>query len=66
MTRAAGATNANLFQHSAGIPHAEQILRSIENSHDTWLLVEMNGDRCAGRQVAKLRWYDRHERTAAK
>lgn len=63
MTRATGANNQNLFNApGARIAQAERILRAIENSHDTWLLIEMNGERCAGRQVAKFRWYDRPAR----
>jgi len=59
MPRAAGANNSIFFHGHFPIPHAEQILRVMENAHDNWNLLEMNGERCAGRQISKLRWYDR-------
>jgi hypothetical protein len=62
MSRAANTTNNAYFRGAHVLPPAERILRWIENSHDTWTLVEMNGDKCAGRQLSKLRWYDRHAR----
>jgi citrate lyase beta subunit len=63
MTRAPGADIHHLFNAPAArIAQAERILRAIENSHDTRLLIEMNGERCAGRQVSKFRWYDRPAR----
>jgi hypothetical protein len=58
MPRADNADTCFLFRPNFLTP-AEKILRSIENSHDTYALVEMNGEACAGRQVFKLRWYDR-------
>ena len=62
MPRADGASNSVYFRGHFPIPHAERILRVIENTHDAWNLTEMNGERCAGRQISKLRWYDRPAR----
>ncbi len=58
MPRAAKANVNALFEGRDRLPRAEKILRSIENSRDAYLLMEMNGGTCAGRQVSRLRWYD--------
>jgi hypothetical protein len=62
MPRAAGADNSIYFRGHLATSHAERILRVMENTHDAWILLEMNGERCAGRQISKLRWYDRPAR----
>jgi hypothetical protein len=62
MPRAAGADNSIYFRGREALSHAERILRVMENTHDAWNLMEMNGERCAGRQIGKLRWYDRPAR----
>lgn len=64
MSRAAGVDNSIYFRGHAAVSHAERILRVMENTHDAWNLMEMNGERCAGRQITKLRWYDRPARSS--
>lgn len=59
MPRAAGTDNSIFFRGHFPMPPAERILRLIENAHDAYRLMEMNGERCAGRQISKLKWYDR-------
>jgi hypothetical protein len=59
MPRAAGADNSVFFRERVPISDAERILRAMEKAHDNRNLLEMNGQRCAGRQISKLRWYDR-------
>jgi len=58
------ADNTFIFNYHRTIPPAEVILRSLENAHDAWLLMEMNGERCAGRQVSRLHQYDRPARVS--
>ena len=62
MARAAGADNSMYFRQRVPISHAERILRQLETAHDNWNLLEMNGAPCAGRQISRLRWYDRPAR----
>ena len=58
MTRAATSDNGYFFTHHSQLTMAEKILRAMENSHDMWELVMMNGGKCAARQVSRLRVYD--------
>jgi cell fate (sporulation/competence/biofilm development) regulator YlbF (YheA/YmcA/DUF963 family) len=41
----------------------DAILRQFEKSHDAMQLIEMNGDKCAQRQLARLQIYDRPMRS---
>lgn len=63
MPRAGGADNSYFFRGYFPISDAERILRVMENAHDNWNLLEMNGERCAGRQISKLKWYDRPQKS---
>ena len=52
--------------HSTQLPaaeaarvEAERILDSMQRSRDAYLLKEMNGKACSGRQASKLAYYDR-------
>jgi hypothetical protein len=62
MPRATVNNNNSIFFRGALITPAEKILRIIENARDSYTLMEMNGEKCAGRQISKLRWYDRPAR----
>jgi hypothetical protein len=60
MPRPAKASNTIFFFSGSGLlSPAELILRMFENARDSHYLREMNGEKCAGRQISRLKWYDR-------